>query len=225
MPEVHLPNLEDEEAPAATAPAKRHFNTAKLLLEVALISCGVFLGLMGEQWREHSQHKELAELSLTRLRSEIAFNREAVDKVQDYHKSKLEELKRYLEVAPDKRDRNSVSLAGIKIAFFETTAWDMALATGTLNYFKPDLSYELSRIYTLQRNLSELTRGLSQAMYVRSPYENMDGFLGSVATYYDDMIYMEPRLIEAYDKMLPQLDRALGRSSTAPAATTFQESR
>jgi hypothetical protein len=211
VPEVHLPNLEDEEAPAATAPGKRHFNTAKLLLEVALISSGVFLGLMGEQWREHSQHKELAELSLTRLRAEIAVNREAVHNVEEYHKSKLAELKRYLQVAPGKRNRDSVSLAGIKIAFFETTAWDMALATGTLNYFNPDLSYDLSRIYTLQRNLSDLTRGLSQAMYVRSPYEDMDGFLGSVATYYDDMIYMEPRLIAAYDKILPQLDRAMNR--------------
>jgi hypothetical protein len=220
VPEVHLPHLEDEEhapeASAASAPQKRRFKGAKLLLEVLLISSGVFLGLMGEQWREYSQHKELAELSLTRLRAEIAVNREAVAKVQEYHKTKLAELKSYLGVSPEKRSKQAVSLQGIKVAFFEKTAWNMALATGALNYFKPDLSYQLSHIYTLQENVSELTRGLTQAMYVRSPYESFDGFLSAVAVYYDDAIYMEPRLLEAYDKILPLLDRALGTKHDAP---------
>lgn len=219
MPEVHLPHLEDEDEAAVTsavaAPQKRHFKGGKLLLEVALISSGVFLGLMGEQWREYSQHKELAELALMRLRAELAVNREAVSKVQEYHKTKLAELKGYLAADSAERKKRNVSLSGIRVAFFDSTAWDMTLATGTLNYFKSDLSYELSRIYTLQRNLSDLTRGLSQAMYLRPPYENVDGFLGSVATYYDDMVYMEPRLVEAYDKILPLLDRALKTRSAA----------
>jgi hypothetical protein len=221
VPEVHLPNLDEEEnsqASAVPVPPKRRFKGAKLLLEVLLISTGVFLGLMGEQWREYSQHKELAELSLSRLRAEIAVNREAVAKVQDYHKSKLMELKRYLATDSQERGKGAVVLQGIKVAFFEKTAWDMALATGALNYFKPDLSYELSRIYTLQQNVSDLTRGLTQAMYVRSPYENLDGFLSSVAVYYDDAIYMEPRLMEAYDRILPQLDRALGHPEPAQSA-------
>ena len=32
----------------------------KLVLEVAMISVGVFLGLAGEQWREHTHQRELA---------------------------------------------------------------------------------------------------------------------------------------------------------------------
>jgi len=57
MPEVHVPNLGDEEHedqldPAATPgapsmPHRRH-SLLKLLLEVVLITTGVYLGLAGE---------------------------------------------------------------------------------------------------------------------------------------------------------------------------------
>ena len=50
-----------------------------------LISTGVFLGLMGEQWRERSRHHEVAEASLRRFRDEILANRKAVAAVKDYH--------------------------------------------------------------------------------------------------------------------------------------------
>jgi hypothetical protein len=55
MPEVHVPK---------TASGKSLF---KIVLEVSLISLGVFLGLMGEQWRERSEHHELAMESLRRF--------------------------------------------------------------------------------------------------------------------------------------------------------------
>ena len=43
----------------------------KLGLEVVLISVGVFLGLLGEQWRENAEHKALADDALRRFRTEF----------------------------------------------------------------------------------------------------------------------------------------------------------
>jgi hypothetical protein len=74
---VHRPDLDDDEdaTPDADAAsprrstgqvAHRSKSLLKIVLEVLLISGGVFLGLMGEQWREHTQHRELAEASLRR---------------------------------------------------------------------------------------------------------------------------------------------------------------
>jgi hypothetical protein len=75
MPDVHLPHLEDEgentagpspepDAARSRQPAgratRRSSSLLKIGLEVLLISAGVFLGLMGEQWREHARHRELA---------------------------------------------------------------------------------------------------------------------------------------------------------------------
>jgi hypothetical protein len=75
MPDVHVPKLDEHEEeepvpPAAgpvSTPHRRSRSFVKIGLEVVLISAGVFLGLMGEQWRERSEHRELAEESLRRF--------------------------------------------------------------------------------------------------------------------------------------------------------------
>ena len=84
MPDVHVPKLEghdEEPAGPVSAPVSRSHHRGKSLvtigLEVVLISAGVFLGLMGEQWRERSEHRELAEKALRRFRTEIVANRKA----------------------------------------------------------------------------------------------------------------------------------------------------
>ena len=62
-------------------------------LEVVLISAGVFLGLMGEQWRERAEQRELASETLRRFRTEILANRSAVAANVNYHA----ELRREIE--------------------------------------------------------------------------------------------------------------------------------
>ena len=59
--------------PSAAPPRSSHKRNSKLLtiaLEVVLISSGVFLGLVGEQWRESSRRHQLAQESLQRFRQE-----------------------------------------------------------------------------------------------------------------------------------------------------------
>ena len=85
MTDVHVPHLEDEEEPTRGKATHRWKALLKVGLEVLLISSGVFLGLMGEQWRENVRHRELAETSLRRFRTEIQTNRKAVADVKDYH--------------------------------------------------------------------------------------------------------------------------------------------
>src|SRR5438309_1958868 len=94
MPEVHLPHLEDHDE-AATRPV-HGFRIPKIMLEVILISTGVFLGLAGEQWRETSHKRELAETALRGLRRELDTNRKAVAARQDYHVTKKKDLDGYL---------------------------------------------------------------------------------------------------------------------------------
>jgi len=42
--------------------------------------------------------------------------------------------------------------------------------------------------------------------------ENPTPFFGALSVYYGDIVYYEPRLLELYDEILPQIDRALGES-------------
>ena len=95
----------------------------KITLEVVLISVGVFLALMGEQWRESSHTREVAEASLRGFRAEILANQKAVAAVKDYHVGLLESLRKHLAADPKTRNRDDVQIRGLQPVFFEHTAW------------------------------------------------------------------------------------------------------
>ena len=226
MPEVHLPHLDDEEPEAARPPdaneagervrlARTHRSKSllKIGLEVLLIGTGVFLGLMGEQWRERAQHRELAAESLRRFREEIAMNRTAVSAVKDYHATMKKTLDAFVSADLKGREKMDVQLRGLQPATFERSAWDLALVTQSLAYIDPQLVFSLSRIYTLQQGYGDLSSGILHAMYIRTPDENLNGFLSAVAIYYGDIVFYEPKLLGLYEEVLPRIDRALGESS------------
>jgi hypothetical protein len=175
-----------------------------------LIATGVFLGLAGEQWRESAHHREMAEASLRRFRSEIVANRTAVAAVKDYHVTMKKKLAAYFAADAKTRPKVEVNLHGIQPASFEHTAWDLALATQSLAYIDPSLAFALSRIYTGQQDYTELSRGVLQAMYLLNPTENEKAFFGAVVVYYGDIVLYEPKLLTMYDEVLPQINRALG---------------
>ena len=228
MPEVHLPHLEDEEEanaggppdaggaiPLARSDATHHRSKSllKIGLEVLLIGTGVFLGLMGEQWRERAHHRELAEQSLRRFRNEIVVNRKAVAAVKDYHDTTKKSLDAFFAADAETRSTNDVTVRGIQPASFERTAWDLALMTQSLTYVDPSLAFALSRIYTTQQGYVELSRGILQAMYLLPPMtENPTAFFGALSIYYGDIVLYEPKLLALYDEILPQIDRAIGES-------------
>jgi hypothetical protein len=228
VPHVHLPQLEDDEEPAADpndAPAANPSPLAdkrvqrskwflKIGLEALLISMGVFLALMGEQWREHTHTRELAEASLRRFRTEIVTNRQAVATVEEYHVELLKNLKAYLASDPKTRQSNPIQIKGLQPAFFEDAEWDLAISTQSLAQIDPPTAGALSRIYSVQRRYADLTRGIMQAVYLRPMTENFE----ALTYYYGDLVLWEPALLKMYDEILPQIDRRLGESSRDASA-------
>jgi hypothetical protein len=184
----------------------------RVLLEVVLISTGVFLGLAGEQWRQDRQQRELAQESLRRFRGEMLTNRKAIEAVKDYHTGLLKNLQAYL--AKDRKTRNvaDVPIEGLRFVYFEHTAWDLAVATQALTYIESDLAFSLSRIYNAQDSYAERTRGMTQAMYLLPFRENFDSFAGAAEAYYGDATYMNPALLQMYDETLARIDAALADS-------------
>jgi hypothetical protein len=74
--------------------------------------------------------------------------------------------------------------------------------------------FALCRVYNVQQEYAELTRGIMRAMYLRPPDENLDAFSKSLALYYGDIIGMEPALVGMYDDVVPRLNEALGESAS-----------
>jgi hypothetical protein len=222
MAEVHLPKLPDDEddegAPPAPAPVppqpRRRKPVTTLLLEVALISAGVFLGLMGEQWRENDGHRELAAASLRRFRAEIANNRKAVAAVKDYHT----ELKQQLDSYFESKGRTSVQMTrALGVVFFERAEWDLALATQALAYIEPELASAISRAYTTQQGYADIEKAMIPIMYSHSYEKDGDVFLRSVHSYFGDVSFFDPTILTAYDDVLLLIDQELG---DRPAAST-----
>lgn len=220
MPEsvVELPIASADGAPAtlaAATPVHRR-SVLRVLVEIALIATGVFLGLAGDAWREREQHRDAARASLRRFRAEIAANREAITAVRDYHVVTLASVRAYL--AKDHKTRNvaDVKIQGLRWVTFEHTAWDLALATQSLAYLDPDVAFGLSRAYSVQQSYAELTRGMTQAMYLLPIGENFDAFAAATNAFLGDLTYAEPRLLSMYDELLPKIDRALGTTRKLP---------
>ena len=110
----------------------------KLGLEVVLITVGVFLALMVDQWRERAHDCQLADDALRRFRTEIVANQKSVAAVKDYHVALHQSLRAYLDADPKMRSREAVRIRGLQPAFFEETAWDLALATQSLSHIDSD---------------------------------------------------------------------------------------
>jgi hypothetical protein len=184
-----------------------------IALEVVLISGGVFLGLMGEQWRERTEQRELANEALRRFRTEIRTNRDSVAAKVDYHARLHREIQAYFET----KGEASVNMSqGLSPVFFEQAAWDLAIATQALAYMDADLSFAISRVYTIQQGYAGHQATVAPTvMFGRSPTQDPEAFWRPVLWYLGDISFFDPTLLKAYDEILPRIDRALGESSEA----------
>jgi hypothetical protein len=203
VPDVHVPKLDEH------AGGRSIF---KLVLEVALISVGVFLGLAGEQWRERTHERAMAHEALRRFRAEIVENRANIAGVKDYHVTLHKELDTEFSKPAQQRDGKNIHLHGIRPPRFDHSAWDLALGTQALSQIDADLALALSTIYNTQGSVDGMTQGVTQSMYISPPTDekNASTFMGALMIYLGDMILYEPRLLQMYDEILPKIDKALG---------------
>jgi hypothetical protein len=105
---------------------------------------------------------------------------------------------------------------GLGPVFFEQAAWDLAIATQALAYMDLDLSFAISRVYTIQQGYAGHQATVAPSViFGRSPTQDPDAFWRPVLWYLGDVRYFDPEILKAYDEILPRIDRALGESSGA----------
>jgi hypothetical protein len=187
----------------------------KIVLEVALITTGVFLGLAGEQWRENVRHRELAHESLERFRNEFRNNRAGVLRVHDTHVKQLRDMEAYLrahgslaEHLADPRKPLPAPVPNIVTDHggVDYSAWELAVATQSLAYIDPDLAATMSSAYRLQQTYDDSQRAITQTQY---SITNGAAYLVGVTTYFGNNVLWEELLLKQYDDILPRLDKAI----------------
>lgn len=185
-----------------------------LLFEVLLITVGVFLALLANNWNEDREHRARAKAALHNFVAEMEANSAAVQKERSYHETLARELAAFLhsnEPLSQERLTNEVHFTGMHPILFEHTAWDLALATQALSYMEPDLAFSISKVYTQQNAFQTLQNSFLASAFTPASManDNPKGLATAMLTYLLDVNVQEPLVVSAYDKAIPEIKKAL----------------
>jgi Tfp pilus assembly protein PilE len=185
-----------------------------LLIEVVLVSLGVFLALLANNWHEDREHRAQAQAALRNFAAEMEGNLQATQRNRSYHETLERELAQFLrskELPTEDRFGKEVHFEGVRPVVFEHTAWDLALATQALSYLKPELAFDISRVYTQQNAFQTLENSFLASAFTPTSMSNDDKKgLATVAMYYlIDVNQQEPAILQLYEKVIPEVKRAL----------------
>ena len=194
-----------------------------LFFEVALIAVGVFLGLLANNWHEEREHRAQARAALRNFAEEMEANCHATQSNRQYHETLARELHEFLaskEPPTDERYSKTVHFEGMRPETFEHTAWDLALATQALSYLKPDLAFDISKVYTKQNAFQKLEDSFLASAFTPSGLssDNLKGLATAMEIYLIDVNQLEPALVSRYEKIIPEIKRALSGDAPPPAS-------
>lgn len=198
---------------------ERQKSLLNVILEVVLISIGVFLALWANNWHEEREHRALAHSTLRNFADELRTNQQAVRNERQYHETLARQLHEFLisnEPPTDERLQKSVQFKGVHPIIFEHTAWDLALATQALSYLKPELAFDISKVYTRQSAFQALENSFLASAFTPVTFssDNVKGLVAAMEYYLRDINQTEPAILQLYDKVIPEIDRALSASNT-----------
>ena len=186
--------------------------------QLAMIAVGAYLGLQAEQWREDRSKAALARATVQNFRDEIRTNRAEVAGLVPYQDSVSRGLHRVFNA--QFRSQRSMALVdvltgagfnGVHLADFQTTAYELAVATQALGELPPPLGLRIARLYTEQRSLSGFQTQFAQALMTNMPAPREDGTraLFMLDQGMTEIARQDRKLVAAHDSVLPRLDSAL----------------
>ena len=191
-----------------------HRSFFNLIFEVALIAVGVFLALWANNWHEDREHRAQARAALRNFAGEMEANRQATQRNRAYHETLARELHEFLaskEPPSDDRFNKSVHFEGMRPVIFEHTAWDLALATQALSYLKPDLAFDISKVYTQQNAFQKLEDSFLVSAFTPATLSSnsLKGLAPAMEVYLIEINLQEPAILQLYDKVIPEVNSIL----------------
>ena len=136
----------------------------RVLFESLLITVSILAALALDEWRDDRQDAENVQKSLSNFLSEIQQNKATIDDVAPFNKGLRHVLSRRQEVRTIESVTQFVNMIeSYNSVVLRSTAWETALATGSLGKMDYNLVSALSLTYGLQNRYQELNRtGISE---------------------------------------------------------------
>ena len=185
-----------------------------LLIEVVLISVGVFAALLANNWHEDREHRSQAKAALNNFLGEMQSNLQAIQKERPYHETLAKQLAQFLgsnQSPTDERFNKEVHFEGVHPVLLERTAWDLAIATQALSYLEPELAFSVSKVYTQQSAFQTLQNSFLASAYTPTSMssDSMKGLATAMLLYLGDVNTQEPKITSSYEKVIPDIQGAL----------------
>jgi len=82
---------------------------------------------------------------------------------------------------------------------FEHTAWDLALATQALSWLKPDLAFDISKVYTQQNAFQRFEESFLAGAFTPATLssDDMKGLATAMEFYLNDVNQLEPGMLSS----------------------------
>jgi hypothetical protein len=173
----------------------------RVIFESALITVSILLALGLDEWRENRETEETIRQAMFNFLSEIRRNKAGVDDVVAFNQG----LHDVIDRRSEQGDINTVSdFIGIIDSYspvvLQSTAWETALATGSLAKMDYGLVSALSLTYGLQSRYEQINRGAKSRL--TSPQvlsnETLDLAIYNSMQYLEDVTVMETELADVY---------------------------
>lgn len=173
----------------------------KVLFESALITVSILLALALDEWREDNQNQEMIEQAMANFLLEIRQNKARVDDAAPFSRGLGEVLERRYETGDIASVSEFVSvLESYSPAVLQSSAWETAVATGSLAKMEYGLVTALSLTYNLQERYQQLNQsGISDLVRPQNlSTDALDLSIYNAIRYLGEVSQMESELAIVY---------------------------
>jgi hypothetical protein len=175
----------------------------RVLFESALITLSILLALALDEWRDSRQDQQMIEQAMSNFLREVRQNKARVDDAAPFNRGLSEVLSRRYEDGDIHTVAEFVDVVeSYSPVVLQSTAWDTALATGSLAKMEYNLVSALSLTYGLQSRYQMANR--SSTADLTSPQnlsaDKLELSIYNSIRHLDEVTKMETELAVVYDE-------------------------
>ena len=194
----------------------------QVTIESILIVVSILVALGLDSWREKRNDEEFVRLALSNFQIEIQQNRARIDDAAPFNQGLRTVLSRHYSVGDiDTVDEFVMMVEIYSPAALQSTAWDTALATGSLAKMEYSLVSALSLTYSLQDRYDSSTRSgmndLTSPQYLSE--DKLKLAIYNSIRFLDDVTGMEEELAVIYVEASRVIQAALTQLDASDSDT------
>lgn len=191
----------------------------RVLAESFLIVISILVALALDEWRDQRQDDDMVRQALLNFASEISQNQDRIEDAAPFNQGLLDVLEdQFRQQDNSTADEFVMMLESYSPVVLQTTAWDTALATGSLAKMEYNLVSALSMTYTIQSRYQSATRsGIGEVLSAQSlSVDQVSGAVFGAIRYLRDVTSMEAELNDVYSAASTVIDAAIGVAPADP---------